>query len=62
MKKVNDRLIYASVAGYPQDSELANKAAFDLNIQALTGFMHITGDAKGIPQKVGYAITDVLAG
>jgi len=28
----------------------------------MTGFMHITGEKDGPPQKVGYAITDVLAG
>ena len=31
-------------------------------MQAMTGFMHITGEKDGQPQKVGYAITDVLAG
>ena len=60
VKKHNKALIYASVSGFPQTSEWANKAAFDLTIQAMTGFMHITGEADGPPQKVGYAITDVL--
>ena len=62
VKEINRSLIYASVCGYPQDSEWADKAAFDLTIQAMCGFMHITGEKDGPPQKVGYAITDVLAG
>lgn len=62
VKAINPSLIYASVSGYPQDSDWADKAAFDLTIQAMCGFMHITGEADGPPQKVGYAITDVLAG
>ena len=62
LSQLNKSLVYASVCGFPQDSEWADKAAFDLTIQAMCGFMHITGEADGPPQKVGYAITDVLAG
>ena len=62
VKDLNKSLIYASVCGYPQDSEWADKAAFDLTIQAMCGFMHITGEADGPPQKVGWALTDVFAG
>ena len=32
IKEMNSSLIYASVGGYPQDSEWANKAAFDLTV------------------------------
>ena len=45
----NPALIYASVAGFPQTSEWSDKAAFDLTIQAMSGFMHITGEADGPP-------------
>ena len=62
VKSLNPSLIYSSVGGFPQYSEWADKAAFDLTIQAMSGFMHITGEADGPPQKVGYAITDVLGG
>jgi succinate---hydroxymethylglutarate CoA-transferase len=60
LSELNPSLIYAEVAGFPQDSEWANKAAFDLTIQAMSGFMHITGEPSGPPQKVGWAVTDVL--
>ena len=62
VRHLNESLIYASVSGYPQDSDWADKAAFDLTMQAMAGFMHITGEKDGTPQKVGYAVTDVLAG
>ncbi|CDW73014.1 formyl-transferase [Stylonychia lemnae] len=62
LKKLNQSLIYASVQGFPLDSELKDKAAFDLTIQAMSGLMDCTGDPHGSPFKVGYAVTDVLAG
>jgi crotonobetainyl-CoA:carnitine CoA-transferase CaiB-like acyl-CoA transferase len=31
-------------------------------MQAMTGFMHITGDPNSSPQKVGYAVTDIITG
>lgn len=58
----NKKLIYASVQGFPLDSTLKNKAAFDLTIQAMSGLMHCTGDPSGSPFKVGYAVTDILTG
>jgi succinate---hydroxymethylglutarate CoA-transferase len=60
LTSVNNQLIHASVTGFPRDSVLADKPAFDLTIQAMSGMMHITGEADGPPTKVGYAITDVL--
>ena len=51
------------MTGFPFFSDkLKNKSAFDLTIQAMTGFMHMTGSPDGPPTKVGYAITDVLTG
>jgi len=62
VKDLNSSLIYGSVAGYPAASEWKDKSAFDLTMQAMSGFMHITGEADGPPTKVGYAVTDVLTG
>ena len=60
---MNNSLIYTSITGFPSGSEeLKDKSAFDLTIQAMTGFMHITGEKEGPPTKVGYAITDILTG
>eukprot|EP00347_Sterkiella_histriomuscorum_P001924 403370146 len=62
VKSLNPAMIYGSVQGFPQDSLWKDKAAFDLTIQAMSGLMNCTGDPKGSPFKVGYAVTDVLAG
>jgi succinate---hydroxymethylglutarate CoA-transferase len=58
----HSKLIYASIAGYPHGSSMENTPAFDLTIQAKTGYMHVTGDPEGEPQKVGFAVTDILTG
>ena len=62
LKVFNPNIIYAQVSGYPLNSKLQDKAAFDLTIQAQAGFMHITGEPDQTPFKVGYAVTDHLTG
>jgi len=56
------KLIYASVGGYPHNSAMKDTTAFDLTIQAKAGYMHVTGDPEGQPQKVGFAVTDIITG
>lgn len=43
LKNFNDKLIYASVTGFGHEGPLRSKAAFDLTIQAMSGYMNITG-------------------
>ena len=62
LKQQNEKLIYASMSGFPEEGPWRNKGAFDFTIQAMSGLMHCTGDPKGPPFKVGYAVTDVLSG
>jgi formyl-CoA transferase len=63
---VNPRLIYCSVTGFGQDGPYAERAGYDLMIQAMSGMMSITGKAEGTPggtpQRVGVALTDLFAG
>lgn len=44
------RLIHASINGFGSDKG-AHLAGYDLLIQALSGLMHVTGEADGPPQK-----------
>ena len=66
LKAVNPRLIYCSVTGFGQTGPYAERAGYDLMIQAMSGMMSITGKPDGVPgggpQKVGVALTDVLTG
>jgi hypothetical protein len=49
LKALNPRLIYCSVTGFGQDGPYAERAGYDLMIQAMTGMMDITGRADGTP-------------
>ncbi len=66
LKVLNPRLIYCSVTGFGQDGPYAERAGYDLMIQAMTGMMSITGRSDDVPgggpQRVGVALTDIFAG
>jgi crotonobetainyl-CoA:carnitine CoA-transferase CaiB-like acyl-CoA transferase len=66
LKAVNPRLIYCSVTGFGQDGPYAERAGYDLMIQAMTGMMSITGKSDAVPgggpQRVGVALTDLFTG
>ncbi|TXN03835.1 CoA transferase [Methylobacterium sp. WL64] len=56
------RLVYASISGFGPDGPDAEQGAFDLTIQALGGYMSITGESTGAPIKLGTSAFDMLAG
>jgi crotonobetainyl-CoA:carnitine CoA-transferase CaiB-like acyl-CoA transferase len=63
---LNPRLIYCSITGFGQTGPYAERAGYDLMIQAMSGMMSITGHPDGEPgagpQRAGVAITDVFTG
>ena len=62
LKALNPRLIYCSITGFGQDGPYAERAGYDLMIQAMSGMMSITGQADAAPTRVGVAIVDVFTG
>lgn len=66
LKALNPRLIYCSVTGFGQEGPYAERAGYDLMIQAMCGLMSITGRADevpgGGPQRVGVAVIDLFTG
>jgi crotonobetainyl-CoA:carnitine CoA-transferase CaiB-like acyl-CoA transferase len=56
------RLIVCSISGFGRTGPMSELPGYDFAIQALSGFMSITGPVGGPPSKVGVAVTDVLAG
>ncbi|MFT4267390.1 MAG: CaiB/BaiF CoA-transferase family protein, partial [Xenophilus sp.] len=66
LRALNPRLVYCSVTGFGHDGPYAERAGYDLMIQAMTGMMSITGrpDAEpgGGPLRVGVALTDLFTG
>ncbi|PPQ81281.1 hypothetical protein CVT25_015065 [Psilocybe cyanescens] len=61
-KKINERLIYASITGYGQTGPYRTAAGYDVIIEAEAGLMHITGEPDRPPAKVGVAATDIATG
>ena len=63
---VNPRLVYCSITGFGQHGPYRDRAGYDFIIQAMGGFMSITGERDdrpgGGPQKAGVAISDLMTG
>jgi crotonobetainyl-CoA:carnitine CoA-transferase CaiB-like acyl-CoA transferase len=59
IKKIQPLIIYASVNGFGENSE---RAAYDLILQAESGFMSINGEKNSLPLKMPVALIDLLAG
>ena len=53
-------LVVASVGGFPGAD--ADRPAYDLLAQAVSGLMSVTGTLDGSPMKVGVALLDLIAG
>ncbi|KAJ5585176.1 uncharacterized protein N7459_004976 [Penicillium hispanicum] len=62
LRKINPKLIYASITGYGQTGPYSNRAGYDVMVEAEMGLMHITGSRDGAPVKVGVAVTDLTTG
>lgn len=62
LARANPRLVYASLSGMGADGPDSEKGAFDLTIQAVGGFMSITGERDGKPIKVGTSVFDLVCG
>jgi len=63
---INPRLIYCSITGFGQQGPYKDRAGYDFIIQAMGGFMSITGERDdlpgGGPQKAGVAVSDLMTG
>lgn len=58
IKKINSHIIYACITGFGNKSK---KPAFDVVLQAETGFMYMNGTPNSGPVKMPVALIDVLA-
>lgn len=62
LSQINPKLVYCSITGFGETGPYKKMPGYDFIIQAMSGFMSITGDEQSGPQKLGVAITDVLTG
>lgn len=62
LRAVNPGIIRCAISGFGQEGPLAKDPAFDLIIQAMAGFMAVTGEPGGPPLRTGVSIGDAAAG
>jgi crotonobetainyl-CoA:carnitine CoA-transferase CaiB-like acyl-CoA transferase len=59
---INPGVVYASISGFGSGPGGASLPGYDLIVQAISGFMSLTGDTDGEPYRAGVALFDVMAG
>jgi crotonobetainyl-CoA:carnitine CoA-transferase CaiB-like acyl-CoA transferase len=62
LKRVNPRIVYASITAFGQHGPYATQRGYDMLAQAISGYMSITGFPEGPPTRSGQSISDYYAG
>jgi CoA:oxalate CoA-transferase len=62
LKKVNPKIIYASICGFGHDTVYPGRPGYDIIAQAFGGLMSITGYPDKPPTRVGSSIGDIISG
>jgi crotonobetainyl-CoA:carnitine CoA-transferase CaiB-like acyl-CoA transferase len=62
LSRINPRIIQCSVTGFGSAGEYKDYPALDLNIQAISGHMAITGEPGRPPVRVGIPLADISGG
>src|SRR5436853_3379632 len=62
LRKINERIILASISGFGQDGPYRDRPGFDQIAQGMSGIMSVTGEPGRGPMRVGAAVADVAAG
>ena len=62
LSKANPALVYCSITGFGQDGPRRNEPGYDFVVQAMSGFMALTGEPEGDPMKMGVSISDLSCG
>ena len=58
----NPGVVYASISGFGTAPGGRSLPGYDLIVQAISGFMSLTGETAGEPYRAGVALFDVMAG
>jgi crotonobetainyl-CoA:carnitine CoA-transferase CaiB-like acyl-CoA transferase len=62
LKKINKRIVLASISGFGQDGPYRDRPGFDQIAQGMGGLMSITGLSGQGPVRVGIPVADLTAG
>ena len=58
----NPGLSYCSISGFGQDGPRRDEPGYDFVVQAMSGFMALTGEPDGAPMKHAMSISDLFCG
>lgn len=61
LKVVNPTIVCCSITAYGSDGPYGKRPAYDLNIQALSGAMSMTGEEGGTPLRLGVPMGDLAS-
>ncbi len=62
LAKVNSRIVVGELIGLHDEPPYSKAPSFDLIVQAIGGFMSLTGEAGRTPVRAGYQIADLAGG
>ncbi|MEW6272520.1 MAG: CoA transferase [Thermodesulfobacteriota bacterium] len=62
LRDANPRVVCCSLSGFGQTGPRAGEPGYDFVIQAYAGFMSLTGEPGGAPQRCGVSVVDFSAG
>jgi alpha-methylacyl-CoA racemase len=62
LRAANERLVYCRMTGWGQTGPLAQRAGHDIDYIAITGALHVIGEAGGPPQIPANLLGDFAAG
>jgi crotonobetainyl-CoA:carnitine CoA-transferase CaiB-like acyl-CoA transferase len=62
LRDVNPRIVCCSLSGFGMTGPRAGEAAYDYTMQAMAGWMSVTGDPDGPPTKSGLSLVDLSGG
>jgi crotonobetainyl-CoA:carnitine CoA-transferase CaiB-like acyl-CoA transferase len=62
LKHINPAIVCCSLTGYGMTGPLSGRPAYDYMLQAVTGWMSLTGEPDGPPVKTGLSLVDYAGG
>lgn len=62
VRERNPGVVYTSISAFGSGEATRELPGYDLLVQAMSGYMSITGDPDGPPRKPGTALADMLTG
>ena len=62
LSALNPRLVYCSISAFGATGPYAQRSAFDIAVQAMSGAMSVTGEPEGPPTRMGLPMADLAGG